>query len=247
MGRHNSSSNHLMRSPKEEQEVPESVPDINSSRMTKNEDEEIHIPDELESIWGSNDQEGDANLLGESDLYGDDLVELNFMEWDEFMVNNEDEEECEADEEFYNMGIKNTNGYMFEEERNDRYGDNKVIKREDSLSLGYGEDEEKNMSLKLNLNYQEVMDAWSNRGSLWATSDDYSSHSAANTAFMGEVPEMKQEKTRREAKVLRYKEKRQSRLFSKKIRYEVRKLNAEKRPRLKGRFVKRVPEKIFMR
>ncbi|OMO69144.1 hypothetical protein COLO4_29226 [Corchorus olitorius] len=43
----------------------------------------------------------------------------------------------------------------------------------------------------------------------------------------------------REASVLRYKEKRQNRLFSKRIRYEVRKLNAEKRPRLKGRFVKR--------
>ncbi|XP_048328084.1 uncharacterized protein LOC107415240 [Ziziphus jujuba] len=43
----------------------------------------------------------------------------------------------------------------------------------------------------------------------------------------------------REASVLRYKEKRQSRLFAKRIRYEVRKLNAEKRPRMKGRFVKR--------
>ena len=38
---------------------------------------------------------------------------------------------------------------------------------------------------------------------------------------------------RREASVLRYREKRQNRLFSKKIRYEVRKLNAEKRPRIK--------------
>lgn len=37
----------------------------------------------------------------------------------------------------------------------------------------------------------------------------------------------------RKASVLRYKEKRQNRLFSKKIRYQVRKLNAEKRPRLK--------------
>ncbi|MCL7051150.1 hypothetical protein MKW94_020394 [Papaver nudicaule] len=143
------------------------------------------------------------------------------------------------------MGIKNSNDYMLEEERNHRYGD-KIIKREESLSLGFGEDEEKNKSLKLNLNYQEVMDAWSNRGSLWAAID-YSSTSMDNTAFMGEVPVMKEEKTRREAKVLRYKEKRQSRLFSKKIRYQVRKLNAEKRPRLKGRFVKRAPEKIFMR
>ncbi|KAH7683453.1 GATA-4/5/6 transcription factors domain-containing protein, partial [Dioscorea alata] len=44
----------------------------------------------------------------------------------------------------------------------------------------------------------------------------------------------------REARVTRYREKRRTRLFAKKIRYEVRKLNAEKRPRMKGRFVKRV-------
>lgn len=37
----------------------------------------------------------------------------------------------------------------------------------------------------------------------------------------------------REASVKRYKEKRQNRLFSKRIRYQVRKINAEKRPRLK--------------
>lgn len=41
----------------------------------------------------------------------------------------------------------------------------------------------------------------------------------------------------REASVQRYKEKRRSRLFSKTIRYEVRKLNAEKRPRIKVIFV----------
>ena len=50
---------------------------------------------------------------------------------------------------------------------------------------------------------------------------------------MGEVPVMEEERTKREASVLRYKEKRQTRLFSKKIRYQVRKLNADKRPRLK--------------
>lgn len=37
----------------------------------------------------------------------------------------------------------------------------------------------------------------------------------------------------REARVQRYKDKRRTRLFSKKIRYEVRKLNAERRPRMK--------------
>lgn len=50
---------------------------------------------------------------------------------------------------------------------------------------------------------------------------------------MGEVPVMEEDRARREASVMRYKEKRQTRLFSKKIRYEVRKLNADKRPRLK--------------
>lgn len=50
----------------------------------------------------------------------------------------------------------------------------------------------------------------------------------------GEVPMIEEERNmRREASVLRYKEKRQSRLFSKKIRYQVRKLNADKRPRFK--------------
>lgn len=42
----------------------------------------------------------------------------------------------------------------------------------------------------------------------------------------------------REASVQRYKEKRRTRLFSKKIRYQVRKVNADRRPRMKGRFVR---------
>lgn len=46
------------------------------------------------------------------------------------------------------------------------------------------------------------------------------------------------ELTRRE-RLERYKEKRRTRHFTKKIRYEVRKLNAEQRPRFKGRFIKR--------
>ncbi|CAL9123943.1 unnamed protein product [Musa acuminata var. zebrina] len=49
----------------------------------------------------------------------------------------------------------------------------------------------------------------------------------------------------RQARVTRYREKRRTRLFAKKIRYEVRKLNAEKRPRMKGRFVKRAPGSAF--
>lgn len=43
----------------------------------------------------------------------------------------------------------------------------------------------------------------------------------------------------REERVMRYLQKKKTRTFSTKIRYQIRKLNAERRPRIKGRFVKR--------
>lgn len=48
----------------------------------------------------------------------------------------------------------------------------------------------------------------------------------------------------RGARVSRYREKKRSRLFSKKIRYEVRKVNAESRPRMKVR--SRKPSKAIL-
>ncbi|CAN1725479.1 Zinc finger protein CONSTANS-LIKE 7 [Linum perenne] len=131
----------------------------------------------------------------------------------------------------------------------------------------------------LKLDYQEILDAWSDKGSLYIDHDGdllppppppqtvpdlQESGDLINGVTEDEsgnvwrVPEMEGEGTgeggsnsnvkegycwkQREASVLRYKEKRQNRLFSKRIRYQVRKLNAEKRPRLKGRFVKRIGE-----
>ncbi|XP_073002211.1 uncharacterized protein [Typha latifolia] len=47
--------------------------------------------------------------------------------------------------------------------------------------------------------------------------------------------------TEREAKVMRYKEKRKRRKYAKQIRYAARKAYAEVRPRIRGRFVK-IPE-----
>ncbi|KAG0606397.1 hypothetical protein M758_9G138100 [Ceratodon purpureus] len=91
----------------------------------------------------------------------------------------------------------------------------------------------------LRLNYDEIITAWSNRGEPWVNPVD-------SATDVGLVPDMELQGgdaddggQGREARVLRYKEKRRSRLFSKTIRYEVRKLNAERRPRMKGRFVKR--------
>ncbi|XP_048226623.1 zinc finger protein CONSTANS-LIKE 7 [Ricinus communis] len=112
----------------------------------------------------------------------------------------------------------------------------KVIKTENIGFFDEGDDD-KRASLNLNLNYQQVLDAWFHRGSLLA--NDNSVYMPSNGYYMGEVLVMEEERIRREASVLRYKEKRQTRLFSKKIRYQVRKLNADKRPRLKGRFIKR--------
>ncbi|KAF7094799.1 hypothetical protein CFC21_097083, partial [Triticum aestivum] len=112
-------------------------------------------------------------------------------------------------------------------------------------------------SLALNLNYEAIMENWGS--SPWADGErphvklddcwphDY--YSLQEGAWMmggvvghgGEglgTPRLRMDGGR-EARVSRYREKRRTRLFSKKIRYEVRKLNAEKRPRMKGRFVKR--------
>ncbi|XP_057791728.1 two-component response regulator-like APRR9 isoform X2 [Salvia miltiorrhiza] len=115
--------------------------------------------------------------------------------------------------------------------------------------------------VSLKLDYDEIMNAWSNKGPLFVDAETsqivpdaehhFLSHHASTNGVSWDhknsglwtVPEiengeeMKNILGQRKASVLRYKEKRQNRLFSKKIRYQVRKLNAEKRPRLKVNFV----------
>ncbi|TKY60925.1 Zinc finger protein CONSTANS 16 [Spatholobus suberectus] len=98
----------------------------------------------------------------------------------------------------------------------------------------------------LRLNYDEVITAWASQGSSpWTTANppkfnsDYDFCLGLRGAD-GEIRSLRGHLDGgREARVSRYREKRRTRLFAKKIRYEVRKLNAEKRPRMKGRFVKR--------
>ncbi|KAK4783584.1 hypothetical protein SAY86_007958 [Trapa natans] len=139
-----------------------------------------------------------------------------------------------------------------------------------------GEAERSSEGLLLKLNYDEVLNSWSEKGSLFIDDrggppplhhhEDAQTVPEINSGHLGPdsainngqgdgwcnaaawiVPdqnnstwEEREDKFRqREASVLRYKEKRQNRLFAKRIRYEVRKLNAEKRPRIKGRFVRR--------
>ncbi|KAK4367410.1 hypothetical protein RND71_011202 [Anisodus tanguticus] len=123
--------------------------------------------------------------------------------------------------------------------------------------------------LSLKLDYEEILNAWSDKGPLYLQSespqivpdihddflvDEQLQGLMGSSAVLYRVPEiMGSEQSesiqmeedlnlkagRRDASVMKYKEKRHNRLFSKTIRYQVRKLNAEKRPRVKGRFVKR--------
>ncbi|CAN4079175.1 unnamed protein product [Withania somnifera] len=146
-----------------------------------------------------------------------------------------------------------------------------TTRKEEEVSSGPRNKHHQQLSLKLD--YDEILNAWSDKGPLYLQAespqivpdihDDFLAYETplfshgllGSSAVMYRVPEvMPSEQSeslqieeedlnlkvgRREASVMRYKEKRQNRLFSKTIRYQVRKLNAEKRPRVKGRFVKR--------
>ncbi|KAH9605715.1 hypothetical protein KSS87_007722, partial [Heliosperma pusillum] len=124
--------------------------------------------------------------------------------------------------------------------------DNTVVKKQEvDNTLGFwGESsnnnnnaaDETNVNLNLNLNHDQLLEAWSNRGSLWANNNNNHHHpcfSASKNPYLGEVPNLEDETRSRESSVVRYKEKRQTRLFANKIRYQVRKMNADNRPRHK--------------
>ncbi|PPD91784.1 hypothetical protein GOBAR_DD11279 [Gossypium barbadense] len=101
---------------------------------------------------------------------------------------------------------------------------------------------EKKRNMLLRLDYESVITAWATQGSPWTSGtrpefnpDDFMG-SNPKEGIGGICSQGKRNITdgEREARVSRYREKRRTRLFSKKIRYQVRKLNAEKRPRIKG-------------
>ncbi|XP_078441285.1 uncharacterized protein LOC144711229 [Wolffia australiana] len=104
--------------------------------------------------------------------------------------------------------------------------------------------------LSLKLDYDGVLSAWPNLSPFYVDADDACQvvpdlHlTALGSPVFVDVPTSESATwavpdKEREARVMRYREKRRRRLYNKRIRYEVRKVNAEKRPRIKGRFVKR--------
>ncbi|KAG2335149.1 hypothetical protein Bca52824_006329 [Brassica carinata] len=142
-----------------------------------------------------------------------------------------------------------------EEERWVSYSEvvDEVMSRSGTPRCCGGDGNEGRSSLALKLDYEQVMEAWLDKGTLYVDGERPQTvpdlHASADVFSGGEarslwtVPESETTerlwREHREASLLRYKEKRQSRLFTKRIRYQVRKLNAEQRPRVKGRFVKR--------
>ncbi|OEL33908.1 hypothetical protein BAE44_0005077 [Dichanthelium oligosanthes] len=109
-------------------------------------------------------------------------------------------------------------------------------------------------SLLLKLDYEEILAAWADRGSLYigggsgsGDSDaapeleldavlvelEPSEHASDAAACAWSAPDTVPAGPGRAEKVRRYKEKRRNRLFAKRIRYEVRRVNAVKRPRFK--------------
>ncbi|PON94495.1 Zinc finger-domain containing protein [Trema orientale] len=138
-----------------------------------------------------------------------------------------------------------------EEEEEDEEEGKVVIKNE----IGTDRKMAVNRDILLRLNYEAVIAAWASQGSPWTTgtrpevNPDHGWPDHMDTWRINNGRNANGDLIRgaggstdvegREARVSRYREKRRTRLFSKKIRYEVRKLNAEKRPRMKGRFVKR--------
>ncbi|KAG2322208.1 hypothetical protein Bca4012_056993 [Brassica carinata] len=118
-------------------------------------------------------------------------------------------------------------------------------------------EEKKEKVLMLRLDYETVISTWGSQGTPWNALEppeidldmlccptnsmgESGGEAHHHKHFHGLGLHMREAGDGgREARVSRYREKRRTRLFSKKIRYEVRKLNAEKRPRMKGRFVKR--------
>ncbi|KAK7388143.1 hypothetical protein VNO78_22950 [Psophocarpus tetragonolobus] len=109
------------------------------------------------------------------------------------------------------------------------------------LELKTAELPQPKQGLMLKLNYDDVRNTWSDRGTPFADDSPLADVPENDvTARLSQIDLWWDNGGVREASVLRYKEKRRTRLFSKKIRYQVRKVNADRRPRMKGRFVRRL-------
>nr|UOF76523.1 CONSTANS-like protein [Olimarabidopsis pumila] len=197
------------------------------------------------------------------------MEELGLSNSEMFKVEKDEIEEEVEEKKAMNMEIfdddrKDVDGTVpfelsFDYESSHKTSEEEVMKNVESSGecvVKVKEEEQKNVPM-LRLNYDSVISTWGGQGPPWTSREppeldiDISGWPAVSVGESGGeshnhkqyvggcLPSSGFGDGGREARVSRYREKRRTRLFSKKIRYEVRKLNAEKRPRMKGRFVKR--------
>ncbi|KAL5161215.1 Zinc finger protein CONSTANS-LIKE 16 [Glycine soja] len=203
-------------------------------------DDDEHVKESELLILDCKEEEGDEEM--------DECIDGVLIGAKDAMVKVKDEEELDADDDTacHLDSILDMNGEAFN--WNIVESESPAQAQEDGVSkVGTKKD------IFLRLNYEEVITAWASQGSPWTNgtppkffnSDDcwldfLGSNGGNVQCCYGAVGSLRVHADGgREARVSRYREKRRTRLFAKKIRYEVRKLNAEKRPRMKGRFVKR--------
>ncbi|KAH7864061.1 hypothetical protein Vadar_025283 [Vaccinium darrowii] len=141
----------LPRSPKnEEQQVPDTI--LFSEIVDARVDKETDVTDELESFWGMKEVEDlpeGKNMCGR--------LNWDFMDWEGFSVGEEEE----SDQKVADTGMYFQDDNNFNTVKSEKYG-----------FWENDHEEEKQVSLNLSLNYQEVLDAWSDRGPPWA--DEFS-------------------------------------------------------------------------
>ncbi|KAL7001166.1 hypothetical protein U1Q18_002320 [Sarracenia purpurea var. burkii] len=178
------------------------------------------------------------------------------------MGNHGDTEiDVERDAETFELNFDYNSIANYEEEENKVEGRATMMMENEDETVDAKKTTKK---ILLKLDYDGVVTAWNDQRSPWTTGDrpeldpaddcwpycmgncgtfHHQDHGNVMGVIGGQnmvaVPMTMVVDRGREARVSRYREKRRTRLFSKKIRYEVRKLNAEKRPRMKGRFIKR--------
>lgn len=208
---------------------------------------------DVESLLGKglDDESFDMERLGLLGVCGKEensSIECSMISHEKVKIEDEGEMEVDTkttsatthDHQFDHIDI---NGDTFEFKFD--YDSSININEDDCAVIGDENNEKNKKKILLNLDYEGVLTAWADQRCPWTNGerpelDSNDSWPDCMGNYMGIMNEnVAIVDSGREARVSRYREKRRTRLFSKKIRYEVRKLNAEKRPRMKGRFVKR--------
>ncbi|GFP85346.1 zinc finger protein constans-like 16 [Phtheirospermum japonicum] len=243
--------------------------DFNMNHFLPTEMDLAEFATDVESLLGNGleneafDMEGLGILECDEEREKGSRVKVEDEEAGEVIDNNNNHQEEAAGGEFIDMGRESfvlnfdyDSPMILGELGEDNYkgfkSENRVVVNNNNHNNDKVCDDSRKIFLRLD--YDGVMSAWDDQKSPWTTGErpDLDSRDCwpdcvGTCGTMHGYGEMGMMSTHasvmadggREARVSRYREKRRTRLFSKKIRYEVRKLNAEKRPRMKGRFVKR--------